>query len=72
MSNCYYISIYDQNILFKNIIDDIIFKHSEGIDLESSKERIKLGDDLFDIVKNRRLINALIRNQKYILEQLNK
>ena len=51
MSNCYYISIYDQNILFKNIIDDIIFKHSEGVDLESSKERIKLGDDLFDIVK---------------------
>ena len=26
----------------------------------------------FDIVKNRRLINALIRNQKYILERLDK
>ena len=51
MSNCYYISIYDQNILFKNIIDDIIFKHSEGVDLESFKERIKLGDDLLDVVK---------------------
>ena len=51
MSNCWYISIYDQNILFKNIIDDIIFKHSEGVDLESLKERMKLGDDLFDVVK---------------------
>ena len=51
MSNCYQISIYDQNILFKNIIDDIIFKHSEGVDLESFKERIKLGDDLLDVVK---------------------
>ena len=51
MTNCYYVSIYDQNILFKNIIDDIIYKHSEGIDLDSLNERIKLGDDLFDVVK---------------------
>lgn len=50
MTNSYYISIYDQNILFKNIIDDIIIKHSEGVNLQSYEERFKLEEDLFDIV----------------------
>ena len=47
----FYISIYDENKLFKNMIDEIISKHSEGIDLKSYEERIKLGNDIFDEVK---------------------
>lgn len=60
------------------IIEEVEDKEYEDIDYADNLEQgeyIDYANDYevkFDIVKNRKLINALIRNQKYILEQLNK
>ena len=59
-------------------LEEVEDKEYEDIDYADNLEQgeyIDYANDYevkFDIVKNRRLINALIRNQKYILEQLNK
>lgn len=58
------------------ILEEVEDKEYEDIDYADNLEQgeyIDYASDYevkFDIVKNRRLINALIRNQKYILEQL--
>ena len=51
MTNFCYISIYDEIRLFKDMIDEIISAHSEGINLKSQEERRKLRVNIFDEVK---------------------
>ena len=51
MTDSFYISIYDEKRLFKDMIDKIILSHSEGVNFKSREERMKLGEDLFDEVK---------------------
>lgn len=51
MTNFIYISIYDEIRLFKDMIDEIISSHSEGINLKSQEERRKLRANIFDEVK---------------------
>ena len=51
MTNFIYISIYDEIRLFKDMIDEIISVHSEGINLKSQEERRKLRADIFEEVK---------------------
>ena len=68
-----------ENIDYANyeIIEEVEDKEYEDIDYADNLEQgeyIDYANDYevkFDIVKNRRLINALIRNQKYILGVLN-
>ena len=48
MTNFCYISIYDEIRLFKDMIDEIISAHSEGINLKSQEERRKLRANIFE------------------------
>lgn len=53
MSGQWYITIYDENELFKNIIDETIISHNINCkDYEEDwRERTKLAQTLFDEVK---------------------
>ena len=54
MSGQWYITIYDENKLFKGIIDEIIISHNINCkDYEEDwRERVKVAESLFDEVKS--------------------